>query len=99
MWETILGGGLAAALIITVEKFAEFLMDRYGKRKSATEIALLALLRERIRYLCRVHIAAGEISYSDREDLLQMHGAYHCLGGNGNLDCEMSEIMKLRRTE
>ncbi len=99
MMETILGGGLAAALIITLEKFAEFLIDRFGKKRSATDIALLALLRERIRYLCRVHIAAGVISYSDREDLMQMHDAYHKLGGNGNLDCEMGEIMKLRRTE
>lgn len=99
MLETILGGGLAAALIITLEKFGEFLIDRFGKKKSATEIALLALLRERIRYLCRVHIAAGEISFSDREDLISMHAAYHKLGGNGNLDCEMGEITKLRRTE
>ena len=99
MWETILGGGLAAALVITVEKFAEFLIERFGKKKSATEVALLALLRERIRYLCRVHIAAGEISYSDREDLLSMHGAYHSLGGNGNLDIEMDNISKLRRTD
>lgn len=49
MIETILGGGLAAAAVITIEKFAEFLIDRFGKKKSATEIALLALLRERNR--------------------------------------------------
>ena len=97
MWETILGGGLAASLIITIEKFAEFLISRYGKKKSTTEIALRALLRERIRYLCKVHIAAGEISYTDRGDLISMHDVYHNeLGGNGNLDAEMDEVMKLK---
>ena len=97
MWETILGGGLAATAIITVEKLAEFLIGLFSKKKSTTEIALRSLLRERIRYLCRVHIAAGEITYIDRGDLIEMHKAYHDeLGGNGNLDAEMNEVMKLK---
>lgn len=93
--QTILGGGLAATLVVTIEKFIEFIIDRYGKKKSSTEIALIALLRERIRYLCRIHIEADKISYIDREDLLAMHSAYKLLGGNGNLDAEMSQVMKL----
>lgn len=97
MWETILGGGLAATLVITIEKFIEFLIMHFGKKKSTTEMALRALLRERIRYLCRVHIAAGQISYADREDLITMHQVYHDeMGGNGNLEPEMSAIMGLK---
>lgn len=100
MWETILGGGLAATLVVTIEKFIEFLITHFGKnsrKKSTTEIALRAILRERIRYLCRVHIAAGQITYADREDLIAMHDVYHDeLGGNGNLDPEMAEVMKLK---
>ncbi len=96
MWETILGGGLAASLIITIEKFAEFLISHFGKKKSTVEIAMRVMLRERIRYLCRVHISAGEISYTDREDLIAMHKVYHKdLDGNGNLDAEMEDVMEL----
>ena len=32
MWETILGGGLAASLIITIEKFAEFLISLWQEK-------------------------------------------------------------------
>lgn len=52
-------------------------------------------MRDRIKYLGRRFVKAGEISYEDREDLTEMHDAYHALGGNGHLDALMGDVMKL----
>lgn len=66
-----------------------------------TEVASLRLgerviLRDRIRYLSRVYIKSGEIDFDDRQDLVDMHSVYHTeLGGNGNLDGLMKDVMDL----
>lgn len=66
-----------------------------------TEVASLRLgerviLRDRIRYLGRVYIESGEIDFDDRQDLVDMHSVYHTeLGGNGNLDGLMKDVMDL----
>lgn len=66
-----------------------------------TEVASLRLgerviLRDRIRYLGRVYIKSGEIDFDDRQDLVDMHSVYHTeLGGNGNLDGLMKDVMDL----
>lgn len=66
-----------------------------------TEVASLRLgerviLRDRIRYLGRVYIKSGEINFDDRQDLVDMHSVYHTeLGGNGNLDGLMKDVMDL----
>lgn len=103
MWELILGGGVAVALINVAERIILGIADKRGQHRTATDRQIealergqRALLRERIRCLCRMHISAGEIAFGDRDDLIAMHDAYHGLGGNGNLDAEMDNIMKLR---
>lgn len=66
-----------------------------------TEVASLRLgerviLRDRIRYLGRVYVKSGEIDFDDRQDLVDMHSVYHTeLGGNGNLDGLMKDVMDL----
>ena len=46
----------------------------------------LVILRDRIKYLCRIHIAKGEVPYDERQDLMDMYGIYtERLGGNGNI--------------
>lgn len=54
------------------------------------------ILHDRIKYLGHAYIRAEAISYDDRRDLVEMHGIYHSeLGGNGNLDHLMNDVMKL----
>lgn len=54
------------------------------------------ILHDRIKYLGRRFIRDGEIDFDDRQDLIDMHGVYHnALGGNGNLDKLMEEVMEL----
>jgi len=56
---------------------------------------LRVTLHDRLRYLGQLHIRAKEIDLDDRANLIQMHDAYHALGGNGNLDALMHQIEKL----
>ena len=51
--------------------------------------------RDRIAYLGRSYIKAGEVTFDDRDNLVDMHRLYHELGGNGHLDTIMAEVMKL----
>lgn len=54
------------------------------------------ILHDRIKYLGRRFIRDGKIDFDDRQDLIDMHGVYHnALGGNGNLDKLMEEVMEL----
>jgi len=58
--------------------------------------ALRVNSHDRIKYLGRKHIENGEVSFDDREDLIEMHDVYHNdLGGNGNLDNIMKQVMDL----
>lgn len=51
--------------------------------------------RDRIAYLGRGYIRAGEVTFDDRDNLVDMHRLYHELGGNGHLDTIMAEVLKL----
>ena len=59
--------------------------------------ALKYMLFDRIRYLGRRYIAAGEIGFEDRRTLHEMHAVYHDgLGGNGDLDQLMRDVNELK---
>lgn len=61
---------------------------------------LQIILYDRIKYLCRKYIEAGEISGEDLEDLIIMHKKYHDdLDGNGYFDELMLEVKALNRTK
>lgn len=54
------------------------------------------ILHDRIKYLGKSFIEDKEVDFDDRQDLVDMHSVYHNeLGGNGNLDSLMEEVMKL----
>lgn len=55
----------------------------------------VAILHDRLKYLGRSYIRARQLDLNDREDLIKMHEAYHKLGGNGNLNALMAEILEL----
>lgn len=65
-------------------------------RKDSLHEGLQALLYDRLKYLCKSYIKAGEISVNDLEDLQRMYNAYKKLGGNGFIDGLMNEVKKLK---
>ena len=63
---------------------------------SSLRVGEQMILRDRIKYLGRNYIRDEKIDFEDRQDLIDMHQVYHNnLGGNGNLDSLMAEIMEL----
>lgn len=90
----IIGSGALTALITN-------LFNIYRDRKSHEDgIAegVQLLLYDRIKYLAKHHIANGEISAEDLEDLTRMWECYHNpkgLNGNGYLDNLMGAVKKL----
>lgn len=66
------------------------------KDVSSLRVGEQMVLRDRIKYLGRNYIRNEEIDFEDRQDLIDMHKVYHDeLGGNGNLDKLMSDVMGL----
>ena len=51
---------------------------------------------DKVRWLGKQYITAGEIHLEDKENLQEMYSAYKKLGGNGHLDTVMAEINHLK---
>jgi len=92
----VLSSGALAAIITGLFKFWEVRRCK----KDGVRAGVRQLLYDKIKYLGRKYIAAGEVSDEDLEDLIDMHKIYHTdLGGNGYLDHVMEEVIKLRRSK
>lgn len=70
-------------------------IEKLQKDIKTLKAGQMIILYDRIKYLARCHIAKGEISFEDREDLIKIHDAYHGDGGNGNLDSLMQQVKRL----
>lgn len=70
----LLGSGMAAL-------WAAFLLWR--RKQRALENGVQALLRDRIIRACEHYLEAGDIPVYGMENIDNMYGAYHTLGGNG----------------
>lgn len=76
--------------------------DREEKEKSDLEkkvdnlqCGVMAMMLDRIQYLCKSYIKDGEVDFDDRKRLRLMHTAYHNNGGNGDLDLLMQQVDEL----
>lgn len=66
------------------------------KANDGVQEGVRLLLYDRIKYLAKRHIAAGQISAEDLEDIMHMWQCYHGpLGGNGYLDNLMAAVNRL----
>lgn len=91
LWIAVLGSSVLAAAVSGV--FG--LISGRKKKTGGVEAGVQQLLYDRIKYLCKSHIARGKIATNDLEDLERMHKIYHDdLNGNGYLD----DLMKTVRT-
>ena len=96
---TILGGGLSASIVTAISTFViNVYNNKKAKEKENNNIisGLRIILYNEIKQAAKKHIAAGEISNDDLEDIILMHKYYHDqLKGNGFLDEVMNKIKKL----
>ena len=95
----ILSGGIGSGIMSIIlavlqRKWAK--ADNNDKRIEALVDAQKVLMIDRVKHLGKSYIEAGEISFDDKDNVLEMHKAYKALGGNGHLDTIMHEVEKLK---
>lgn len=88
----LLGGSALSAIISGLFGLAQ----TKRRRKDGVAAGVQALMYDRIKYLCKSHLARGQIASNDLEDLIRMHQIYHDdLNGNGYLDELMDAVEEL----
>lgn len=95
----ILSGGIGSGVMSIILAFLQrkwAKADKKDKRIDALVDAQKVLMIDRVKHLGKSYIEAGEISFDDKDNMVEMHKAYKALGGNGHLDSIMHEIEKLK---
>ena len=86
----------SSALSAIISGIMSIIRDRKLCKDGVRE-GVRQLLYDRIKFLGRKYITAGEVSAEDLEDLIDMHKIYHTqLGGNGFLDKIMERVQNLK---
>lgn len=89
------GSGVSSIIVVLLQrKWAK--QDKHDERVDALVEANKVLMIDKVRYLGKKYISEGEIHLEDKENLLEMYGAYKRLGGNGHLDTVMYEVNHLK---
>jgi hypothetical protein len=99
----ILSAGVTTAIVSGAVQITLWRLNRGASKEDkrddgekAVRHALTVILYDRIKYRGRKHVAAGQITLEDLEDLMAMHRIYHDdLKGNGFLDTIMSQVKRL----
>ena len=99
----VLGGSALSALITQVgnyisdrRKRKDTVEDRTEGKDAALKQGMKLLLADKLQYLGLRYIAEGEIAFTNRKMLNEMHSVYHNgLGGNGDFDDLMEELNEL----
>lgn len=89
------GSGVSSIVVVLLQrKWAK--QDKHDERVDALVEANKVLMIDKVRHLGKKYISDGEIHLEDKENLLEMYGAYKRLGGNGHLDTVMDEVNHLK---
>lgn len=91
-----------AGIIFASSGFWTFCTEWYkthGKAKTVLQKAVLALLHDKLYYLCRTHIEAREISIDELDNLTCLYTPYRAMGGNGVCEQLYNECKNLPKRE
>ena len=88
----VLGSSGLSAIIVACLQHHWSKKDKADARIDALVAAQQVMMIDRVRHLGRAYIEAGEITLSDKENVIAMYNAYKELGGNGHLETVMQEI-------
>lgn len=99
----VLGGSALSALITQVgnyisdrRKRKDVVEDRTEDKDAALKQGIKLLLADKIQYLGLRYIEEGEVTFSNKKMLNEMHSVFHNgLGGNGDYDDLMEEFNEL----
>ncbi len=71
----------------------------FKDKKSIEKKALLALLHDKLYYLCQHFISKGSITADELENLEYLYKPYSSLGGNGTCKRLYEEVLRLPITK
>lgn len=99
----VLGGSALSALITQIGSYVsdrrkrkDTIEDKAEDKDAALKQGMKLLLADKIQYLGLKYIEEGEITFSNRKMLNEMHSVYHNgLGGNGDFGGLMKEVNEL----
>lgn len=99
VWVTILlailGSSGVSTIIVALLQRHWSKKDKKDERIDALVEAQKCVMIDLVRQHGRSYISDGEITLSDKENLMSMYKAYKGLGGNGHLETIMAEIGRL----
>lgn len=99
----VLGGSALSALITQIGSYVsdrrkrkDAVEDKAEDKDAALKQGIKLLLADKIQYLGLRYIEEGEVTFSNKKMLNEMHSVYHNgLGGNGDYDDLMEEFNEL----
>lgn len=71
----------------------------FKDKKSIEKKALLALLHDKMYYLCQYFIDKGQITTDELENIEYLYRPYEALGGNGTCKRLYEEVLRLPITK
>lgn len=74
--------GLVYRRVLAIKKQSDERCKQEKEENDAMKIAVVAIMRDRIRQSCRYHLKNEYIPADDLDVLNQLNDAYHSLGGN-----------------
>lgn len=87
-----------ATVVFASTGFWQFITELWKKKSGAKNVmhkAVLALLHDKLYYLCEKHIAAGYITIDELDNLSYLYQPYKEMGGNGTCEHLYSECKAL----
>lgn len=91
-----------AGIIFASTGFWSFVTEFYrthGKAKTVVQKAVLALLHDKLYYLCEKHISNGYITVDELNNLTYLFEPYHAMGGNGTCEQLYNDCKNLPKRE
>lgn len=71
------------------------LISTHKEKKSLERKALLALLHDKLYFLCQNYIELGQITIEELENIEYLYAPYRALGGNGTCERLYDEVLKI----
>lgn len=93
---TIIVAIIGSGLLNTLLGYLVSARQKKQEENSDVNKALRLIMKDRLRFLCRLYINQGWIYEDELDDLIAMHNCYHNdLKGNGFLDSQMQRVKNL----
>lgn len=91
-----------ATIVFASTGFWQFITELWKKKSGAKSVmtkAVLALLHDKLYYLCEKHLTNGYITIDELDNLTYLYQPYKEMGGNGTCEHLYAECKALPKKE